>query len=233
MVLLSFAAYCQSISLIYNGVTQTNNTLVPINGDVNSTLDYIGVKIKNISSGTLNIKMKKVVMDSVPNSTNDFCFFDNCFSSTVWLAPNVLVLTPNAVDSNFSGHYHANGTPGTTTVRYVFFNEANPQDSVCVRVQFNGIMGISEIHRSDITFSDAYPNPANNTTTVSYVLPKQTNTAYITIRNLLGSDVMKINLEDLNGRKTINTSDMKEGIYFYSLTVNNKIYYTRKLIVKH
>ncbi len=233
--IISFAVFSQSLTISNGDTLLSNNATVNVSGNFNSTVSISTLKVKNTSAGTLNVKVRRVTLDSVVNSTNSFCFAGSCFGPTTYVSPSTATINASAIDASFIGDYYPNGKAGATTVLYTFYNLANLQDTVCVKVIYLGIdnTGVNDIHKSDIVFRDAYPNPANNVATFSYALPKQTNSAKIVLRNLLGAEVMSTNLEELNGKKTISTSDIKEGIYFYSLIVNEKVFYTRKLVVKH
>ncbi len=239
ILFISFAALSQSLSLIYNGNPVTyNDSVIQMSGNALYTVALNGLVVKNKStSGTVTVKVKKVIIDTLAGTTNSICFGINCYPASVYVAPSAsdppVTIAVGATNTSFTGDYVPNGIAGATTVRYVFFNSSNVNDTASVKVIYNGLSGIEEIHKSEIVFHDAYPNPSNSFTTINYTLPKQTSSASIVIRNILGSEVMVSNLEELSGRKTINTSDLKDGIYFYSLLINDKIYYTRKLVVRH
>jgi hypothetical protein len=59
------------------------------------------------------------------------------------------------------------------------------------------------------------------------------NDAKLVIYNLLGSVVRDVQINDAIGKLKVNVSDMDDGIYFYSLLVNNETVKTQKLVVKH
>jgi hypothetical protein len=48
---------------------------------------------------------------------------------------------------------------------------------------------------------------------------------------MLGSIAKEIKLENENNVVKINVGDLADGIYFYSLVIDDKIYKTKKLIV--
>jgi len=49
----------------------------------------------------------------------------------------------------------------------------------------------------------------------------------------LGSKVDEIELSKSKGTITISTADYTEGIYFYSLVIENEASQTQKLIIRH
>jgi len=84
-----------------------------------------------------------------------------------------------------------------------------------------------------IEFSNPFPNPANQQTGISFQLPSPSSEARIMLRNLLGSVVKEIKVNGSANKVSINTSDLNNGLYFYSILFENKILSTKKLIVKH
>ncbi|MCD4761054.1 T9SS type A sorting domain-containing protein [bacterium] len=100
---------------------------------------------------------------------------------------------------------------------YVFFDENNPDDSVCVKVKYlGGTSSVKENLLSNIEFSNAYPNPANTQTSFDYLFDNEFKDAEIIISTLLGSTVRNVKLQDIKGKVIINTSALNDGVYFYS-----------------
>jgi hypothetical protein len=84
-----------------------------------------------------------------------------------------------------------------------------------------------------IEFSNPFPNPANQQTGINFQLPSPNSEARIMLRNLLGSVVKEIQVKGTENKFSINTSDLNNGLYFYSVLFENRILFTKKLIVKH
>jgi len=233
--IISYSVFSQNLSLLFNGSPISSDTTIQVSGPYNTTIDFAGIVVKNNSTGSLSIKAKKVIIDTIAGTTNTICFGVSCYPPTTYVTPAAVVIAGGATDATFIAHYSANSRAGNSHIRYVFFDTNNTNDSISVIANYDAInnTGINELNGNDVSIRDAYPNPSNNYTTFNYSLPKQTTNAKITLRNLLGSEVLSANLDELNGKKTISTADLKEGIYFYSLIVNDKIYYTRKLVVRH
>ena len=83
-----------------------------------------------------------------------------------------------------------------------------------------------------VDFSPAYPNPASTSATLDYMIPDGAS-GKLMLRNLAGNLVREVNLEKSAGKIVINTFDLKDGLYFYSVLLNNRIELTRKLMVRH
>lgn len=85
-----------------------------------------------------------------------------------------------------------------------------------------------------IEFSNPFPNPANQQTEISVKgLPSPNSEARVMLRNLLGSVVKEIKVKGDQNKFSIVTSDLNNGLYFYSVLFENRILFTKKLIVKH
>jgi len=222
--------FAQNLRIYNNDTLLANNTVLNITGSNSQTIvQYL--LVKNISNTAINVKVKKIYNSIVSGSENTFCF-GVCYDPMTFLSDAVLI-APNAVDSGFSADYNAHGGGGTSSITYVFFNTANTSDSASVILNFTTTVGVNNIAVSDVYFSEAYPNPASNNISFNYTLPKQALTAKIAISNILGVKVADVEISDLSVQKSINTANFKDGIYFYSLIVNDKIFKTRKIIIKH
>jgi hypothetical protein len=84
-----------------------------------------------------------------------------------------------------------------------------------------------------IEFSNPFPNPANQQTRINFQLPSENAEARVMLRNLLGSVVKDFKVRGNETRLSINTADLNSGLYFYSVMFENRILFTKKLIVKH
>jgi hypothetical protein len=84
-----------------------------------------------------------------------------------------------------------------------------------------------------IEFSNPFPNPANQQTIINFQLPSPSSEARIMLRNLLGSVVKETRVTGVENKFALNTADLNNGLYFYSVMFENRILFTKKLIVKH
>ena len=55
--------------------------------------------------------------------------------------------------------------------------------------------------------------------------------ASVAIYNMMGQEVIRQNVNVGESRLSINVSDLTDGVYFYSLIVNNKTVKTNKLVI--
>lgn len=90
----------------------------------------------------------------------------------------------------------------------------------------------SSIEKSIAVLSQNTPNPSHGTTTIPVEISQYATSASIQIYNLQGIQVKKINITEKGKSEVqINTSDLKAGIYMYSLIVDNQLINSRRMVV--
>ena len=193
-----------------------------------------GIYVKNISSSTVTIKVKKIENSLISGAKCSMCFAGQCFLPSTFISPTQSTLTPNSIDTTFVGDYNPMSNPGESIVTFVFFNIANTNDSAWIVAHFNySLVGITESTSSKVEVSNPYPNPAVNFTTFNYSFPQNTVSAKFVLNDLLGSKIIETPIFDQNGKLTVNTNEIESGVYFYSFYVNDKLILTKKLIIQH
>ena len=118
------------------------------------------------------------------------------------------------------------------TIAYTFYDARNPEKkyTFTINLKYESTEAIADFNSVDV-FSNAYPNPASSTVSFDYNMPYDVNSASIAIYNMMGQEVVRQNLSIGGSRADINVSDLNEGVYFYSLIVNNKTVKTNKFVV--
>jgi len=91
----------------------------------------------------------------------------------------------------------------------------------------------SELTNSSLKLKKAFPNPSNLSTNIQYETIKSENVSF-EMTNLLGESIINSNIISKIGLNSIlvNTSDLSNGIYLYSIS-NGKTRSTKRLIVNH
>jgi hypothetical protein len=83
-----------------------------------------------------------------------------------------------------------------------------------------------------IDISNIYPNPANDLVKFNYHIIDANARVKITIRNVLGSILKEEELSPQVHQLEISVSEYSAGIYFYTLSINNKSIITKKFLVR-
>lgn len=203
-----------------------------INGTTqNIQVDYYGYNIymhaTNTSGAAANWKFRRIILNSSATFSDQLCDNNLCFSCS---GNDYTTPSPVAVPAGDSSLFKPvlnflDG--GTATIRYIILDADNsdaPIDSVDFAI--NSSVGIEEI---DISLS-AYPNPASDDFFINFSGNEGMN-FNVVMYNVLGEEVMRRTV--VNGVNKLNVADLNNGVYFYSITNNNEIIETKKLIVKH
>lgn len=204
-----------------------------ITNEISHNLD-----IKNISANAITVKCKKTILFSGPNSAAEsyYCFAGACYAANFTGASNSAVIaagqqisfdnSPPDADS-FSGYYNPYGTQSIGEVQYCFYNQNNPSDSTCVIINYAcfAVAGINDFTKVT-KMSDFYPNPTNSVTNFTFKGSK----AQLKIIDILGNEVKALQLEQ-SGIKSIDLTNMNNGIYFGKLVLDNQVTTIKKLII--
>ena len=154
-------------------------------------------------------------MDNYNDFTNPAIYsiadlYDQNFNDTLWAYQTVNIPSAN------------NGQP----VYISFQHEAVDMDVLWLDeisiIEANNPMSVNENNSSLVVFANM-PNPANESTTISFSL-KNSNNVYVNVYDITGRIVNSVNLGTKNSGKhtyKMNTSELSEGVYFYSINVGN------------
>ncbi len=232
-VIVVLFANAQSLSLSHDGTTLEPNEVITLTGPATNDEMVIELDVTNNGSSTMAVLVKKVENYLVEGSENTFCW-GLCFPPFVYQSPNSIEIGAGATnDLDFSGHYNPKTNEGESSISYVFFDEANPDDSVMVVLIFTTNMtDVSDQFGETNLISDAYPNPANNFAHFDYNLQIKEG-ASMKIYSLIGSIVDEYIVASGYGTIKIETAKLEEGFYFYTLTTGSKEIKSGKFVVKH
>lgn len=204
---------------------------------VGSPLDseiYFDPLVTNISDIGMSVKVRRTVITAVEGTDNYFCWVA-CYAPFIDESTESFYMAPGFTTEPdyFSVHYTPLEHPGSTTVDYTFFNKDDESQSQTFRVIFKASPdAIDENILRGVSFSDVFPNPANDLITINYQLVPEVKTAQVRISNLLGSVVGEYTFDQGSTSMKMDVSQMEGGIYFYSIVLNGEVLHTKKLIVR-
>lgn len=232
--LLAFAAAAQSLEISHGGRALQAGDEITIKASSNSEIMSLdNLLLLNNSNKPISMLCSQEVLSAVPGSDNAFSW-GSANSSDKDTPGDMVVIYPGERSGAFTGSYFPSGQVGTTSIKYVFYSLSNPDDRVSLIVNYKTSDGQEIPEREDpVYFSKAYPNPANQAAKFDYALVEGYPDAKLVLYNLFGIKVKEIEIIETSGSLKMNTSDLNEGIYFYSLLVNNESLLTQKLVIKH
>ena len=230
--LTAFYASAQSLQVSGPNGVLAPDAVVTVTASTTSTEIIAHLKVANIGNDTLMVLCKKEEVSLVPGSVNMFCW-TQCYGPGTYVSPEPLRFDPGHVDSlSFYGEYYHNGNSGTSRIGYVFFSQANPNDSIRVFIDYvTQSAGIADLFTSgSYRISSPYPNPAAQQSRMDYILPAG-RTATLSVHNLLGKVMMKEILTNEQGSLAIDVLQWPEGLYFCTLHINGEMITSQKLVV--
>ena len=232
LLTISFPTYTQSLSLSDSQGPIPNNSTVTPHGNAADDEIVAYTYVTNNSSSAIPVMVKKVEVHITQGTANTFCW-GLCYPPNIYVSEEAITIAPGSTDfTDFSGHLAPNGISGYDIIRYVFYNKDDVADSVCMNVHFAHFPVAVESLGTTPFLSAAYPNPANGRFSMDYLLP-QNLTGTVIIHNLTGIVVKEQLICDPSGRVTMSTSDLVDGVYFYTLNTNGTSTRTRRVIIKH
>lgn len=196
------------------------------------------VFVINTTSSTMGINLRRDIISLTPHDTNEICWGGLCSNWNVNVSPNtVSVVAHDTVKGGSGLDFNGDNTNyglGTSTIRYVFYNSANHNDSSWVLVNYiSSATGIPSMNDANISFSAPYPNPANNFVSFNYTLSNGVQSANLKIFNLIGECVQTLPLSASKNKTTIDAQSMPSGIYVCEVEANGCQPVYQKLIVTH
>lgn len=232
LTIIGFSVSAQSLTLSKNSAAVLNGDTITVNGAITNVLQCL-VDVTNNSAAEISVKCRRSELSVVSGSTNSICWGGQCWPENVSQTPDPTIIPAGDTTSEFSGDYSPHGFAGVSIIKYKFFDMNNVNDSVCFFGKFIATpVGISESAGS-VSISPAFPNPSDKGAYINYKLFESDNNAKIIVTDMVGNEVKRISVDGKDGKVRIDTYDMMEGVYFYSFIINNKAYYTKKLVVVH
>ena len=110
----------------------------------------------------------------------------------------------------------------------------SPADSVYGTIAINSVVGLEFIeatNRNEIL--EIHPNPAKEAVALNYTLAQNIEHGELVLRNMLGSQVYKVDLMGSAGQVVVPVESLNNGVYFFTMIVDNEARETRRLVVNH
>jgi hypothetical protein len=85
---------------------------------------------------------------------------------------------------------------------------------------------------TELYLGDNYPDPFSTETTIPFKLEEKTS-GLIVVKDILGKIITQYNINSNENKIVLKTKNWENGMYFYSLIINNELLFTKKMIVKH
>lgn len=232
-------AYGQIELRVHNGGSALiNGTTITVSDTLENDMNQdvpVEIDAKSIYSSSKTIRVKKYEITSTATKSENAICWGVCTIGVVWGTSPQVTSDPVTMNASqtvlYSGHVYPKLDHGNSKFRYVFFDQANPSDSTWVDVIYEvtneNMISVKETKLE--TSLKLFPNPA--TTELNVRLNSNETNKRIEVIDLLGKKVFSKNIQNSSASFRINTTNYKPGIYFVSVTSNNKAIKTEKIVI--
>ena len=231
---LALGLKAQTFQFTHEGNVINDTIFLHLDAEGGDRTDYFNITNLSTSNKEVRIYMEKLSMAT--GSELLMCVPPNCSADTITAAS--ITLLPNIPFTEFDFlYFYENDMPSVIKVNLI-----NPvidpieviQSFIVVYKNLNASIAKPTKPINKITSLEVYPNPANYNTTINYTLSSNYSSGKIIIRNMIGKEVKSISINGgSSAKQVVSTSDLPNGIYFYSIVGDGQTLSTKKLIVKH
>lgn len=190
------------------------------------------ILISNAGGSNANVKVLRIVLDTVAGTTNNFCFGPACYPPSVSLSPVATAISPGGSDSSFTTDYNPNGNAGITKLRFLFFNTNNANDTASIIITYDArtLTAVSPLALKTV-FGSPYPNPTTGPATVSHRSFGPGEQASVGLYDILGNHLSETTIEPFTVETALPTSNLRQGAYICKYTLKGKTIGTKRLTV--
>ena len=188
--------------------------------------------VENPTGTPLDIWCRRVVETN--NQIVDYNYFcwEQCYLPSTDTSAAFLTLGALKDTNAFTAYVTSDGDGyiGCGKIRYTFWLDGNPSDSVGHTMYFctAATVGLDE---QSVEVKKIYPNPVRDILYIEMGGNHSFDNARVNVVNMLGSTVGKYLLRGGSEKMSIDVSDYKPGVYFLTLTVDGKTIQSQRFVV--
>ncbi|MBR3709439.1 MAG: T9SS type A sorting domain-containing protein [Bacteroidales bacterium] len=220
----------QSLQFEYEGtVYEDGQTIVCEYSEDFGEYHQENIRIKNLTNDPLDVMVEKEIIESLPGSSNWFCW-GLCYNPEQMVSSNPVSVPAQTLSSEpLSFHFMFDeGVIGRTSVKVYAFARSNPEERISLVFVADNVTNTKENY---LNLGHAYPNPASSQVHFEYNADDNAD-INVVVYNLLGQEVKSQLISGNQNRISIAVDDMQPGIYFCRFSVNGEVVKTEKFIVK-
>ncbi len=213
-------------------IVDSNLHIESVVGSSSSTI----IKVQNTSNHIIFLGIKKTEERIRSSQVATFCVNNDCNGNNIVQIHKIIKLYPGQIFSGFSATLETGLVPGSSFVKYLFFNTANISERVEAEINYTikekvkgGILYASEA----LELSDVFPNPVREKAVFNYTFVNPHKEAKIIIHNVLGSVIGEFVLSPYKSQLSIPVTSYNPGVYFYTLYIDNEGVATKKMVVRN
>lgn len=163
------------------------------------------------------------------------CIGDTCYDPRKELSKVKLLLKPGEIVTDLYLEFDFGIVETKGNFELHFISPENNRDLFVIEAIYNvsnpNADG-NDVDHKDISIGSVYPNPSNRIAQIDYNFKNPRAAAKITINSFIGNPVAEFRLDPRQKTLVMNVEDLRPGVYFYTLFVDNKNIVTKKLVVE-
>jgi hypothetical protein len=200
------------------------------------------VNVINETNDSIVVRVRREEV-SIIQGTDDYFCWKVCYGAVaagtrpVWESPDVVDFLPGDTatgDNDLSVYIAANNNKGEALYRYTFVDTSDVlgfnDRSIYIKYILTYTTSIKEKQASQVSFN-VYPNPANDRVTIDFDKGVGQNLS-VEVKDILGKQIETVAVNTSMKKLQLDLSSYSKGIYFVSVSNNQQIVKTKKLIVK-
>ena len=240
LALSAVAAQAQLITLKDAWGNTVNSTVVDKWCDANPVPATVEVDIscQLNSTSTTVVNMTRYELSFPPGGTINYYCWGECYAPAVsgthpeWPAPATNTLHANEEFEGFHAYYQPMGIEGTACFRYVWFDDADRNDSVWVDICFRATaVGMEDLAGTSFKFN-AYPVPSNGgNVELNFDAPRTGQQVYVELHDALGQTIATERIRTGQQRLVLGEGRLAPGLVFATLRVDGEAKATRRLVI--
>ena len=232
MAFLTLGLNAQVIKVQFEGEDVSDNDTLNVEVAAGEEVTTYFI-LTNQSSETLSLRSAYSRLKV--NEGDEFLMcFGECTTDTVSAVVDVEAGTPfNNFDIAFTS-----GSDNSTLIEVFLMKAAQDGTGEDVVRNFyvkyaNPDVSVASTAKTQPLSVDIYPNPMSSNASINYFVPAKYGNAQLLVRNMVGKTVKTFNLRcGENAKLNISSTDLANGVYFYSIVSNGTTLTTKKLVVR-
>lgn len=240
LALSSLSVQGQLVLLTDDWGNTVNNSVVSVwvnNNASPAPVVYLTSRLQASESKVVNLKRYELEFPNEDTTKNYFCWGE-CYAPAIsgtyplWFAIEAVEMAPNVDFNGFHAYYSPMGVNGPAAFRYVWFDEANPNDSTWADIVFNATpVGISDLAAQAVEFN-AYPVPSTGgQVELTFDAPRTGQQTVVRFHDALGQLLTTENIRTGQQRLSLGEGRLAPGLVFATLVVNGQERATRRLVI--
>lgn len=218
----------QTLQFEHDGTVYPDGSIIVCNvEEYGEFVQYF--QVRNRDNVDHNVMLEKEIVEDLEGVMNYFCW-GSCYLPETMVSPRPVTVAANTLsEEELSVHAMFDDFVfGYIVVKYSIYDEATPNDRITIAVKFHKSgEGVDENAMAQL--GQPYPNPARSMVNFDY---ENAENATAVVYNLLGQEVLRQELNAIQGKLSISVADLQDGIYFCNLTRDGQTLSTTKFVVK-